>query len=110
MSMKNVSKSQLAFIGASLLCYSEVQSKTTKHKYDVNWALIPLCPFRASFKGKMFSSADLQLKTFNANTLLSPVQSGDNNVPQSNDVPNTSHTIVKLVSYSNVLQKTFKAK
>lgn len=108
-SMKNVPESLQAGIGATLFYCSELESETSEHKYNFNCAFTSLCPFQGSFKKAMFSSTDLHMKIFIANFVLSAVRISNKNVEQRNNVPSTCQAIQKLINYSSVPQKTFKA-
>lgn len=70
-SLKIVPKLQLASIDDPLLYCTEVESETTKQKYDVNGSFILLCLLRSSFEAALFSTTDLHVKNFIANAVLS---------------------------------------
>lgn len=97
-SMENVLESQLACIGAPLLCCSEVESETTEHRYAVIGEFIHLCSSQKSFMTTIFSSTDLHMKNLTANTVVSAVQKSENIVLKRNDETNTCQPILKMVN------------
>lgn len=70
---------------------------------------LSLSVFQESFNRTLLSYADLHIKDFIANYILSLLKNGNNGV-QSKDISNTSEAVFNPVRESNVLQKAFKPK